>query len=248
MTRRRFYVPGDAIRDRTAHLPRGPSHHLRDVLRLGPGETVEIFDGEGNGYAGTVAFDGSEVTVGGLEPLPAERAEAPLVLAAALIRPARFEWMLEKAAELGVHAVVPVSCRRSGVRIPADTAARKCERWNRIAREAARQCGRSLAPRVHPPEDWDAVVSRRDFQGYARLVFHERAPQPWEPGLLGTAPGGVLLCTGPEGGWEEREIAEAVRAGFRACSLGRWTLRAETAAVAALAVVGYHIRLRDGGM
>lgn len=245
MTPRRFYVPRDWIRDGAAYLPADQSHHLRDVLRIGTGTTVEIFDGEGKGYAGEVVLDGSDVTVRHLRPLEARETRTPLILAAALVKPAKFEWMLEKVTELGVQTIVPLDTHRSDIRIPPNRIGQRCERWNRIVREASKQCGRFSAPAVCEPQDYASFLERRDFPGFSKLLFYEKAAGLWRPETAGILSEGAVLCIGPEGGWEDDEVEAAARSGFRVFSLGPWTLRAETAAVAAVAIVQYQLYLQN---
>jgi 16S rRNA (uracil1498-N3)-methyltransferase len=243
MTRRRFYVPRDSIQNGTAYLLPDQSHHLRDVLRLGAGETVEIFDGEGTGYIGEVALQDSVVVINRLQQLTPEPVGVPLILAAALIKPAKFEWVLQKATELGVHEILPVKTRRSEIQIPRNKFASRCERWNRIVREASRQCGRFSAPKVRSPLDYSDMLQCEEFPGFRKLLFYESAAGLWQPEEIG-ASDGIILCTGPAGGWEDGEIDEARKAGYRIFSLGPWILRAETAAVAAVSIVQYHINLQ----
>jgi 16S rRNA (uracil1498-N3)-methyltransferase len=252
MTRRRFYVPRDfIIEDETAHLPPDQAHHLRDVLRIGTGEVVEIFDGEGAGYTGEVLSLDSGVAVHRLKKLPSEQSWIPVILATALTRPAKFEWMLEKATELGVHEIIPIITRRSDIRIPRDKAEARCERWNRIVREASKQCGRLSALRVRPPLNYADMLRCEEFSGSAKTLFYENAREFWRPDCR-TLSRGVVLCVGPAGGWDRSEIEEARRAGFGVFSLGMLVLRAETAAIAAVSIAQYHVNLqrsgeRDGG-
>jgi 16S rRNA (uracil1498-N3)-methyltransferase len=245
MTRRRFFVPSNAIHEGIAHLPDDQSHHLRDVLRIGAGEVVEVFDGRGNGYTGKVEFCDARATIRCLEPLPPQGSPAPLVLAAALIKPAKFEWMLQKATELGVHEIVPMQTRRCDIRIPQNKMEQRLQRWSRIVQEASKQCGRNSFPRVHGLLDCTDILQGREFDGFSKFVFHERASGLWRPAMLGSPLGSVLICIGPEGGWEDAEIEMAADVGARVSSLGPWTLRAETAAVAAVSIVQYHIRLQS---
>ena len=151
MTRRRFYVPRESIQNGIACLPPDQSHHLRDVLRIGAGEIVEVFDGEGNGYVGEVSLKESDVSIEHLRQLPSHESPVSLILAVSLIKSAKFEWILQKATELGVHEIIPVKAHRSDIQIPQDKINKRCERWDRIVREASKQCGRFSAPRVRPP-------------------------------------------------------------------------------------------------
>jgi 16S rRNA (uracil1498-N3)-methyltransferase len=242
MTRRRFYVPRESIEDGIARLPQDQSHHLRDVLRIGADEVVEVFDGEGKGYIGDVSIHGSSVFVQNLRQLPSQKTNVPLILAISLVKSEKFEWILQKATELGVHEIVPVETNRSNIRITQSKLPSRLERWNRIVKEAAKQCRRFSTPCVRQPLDYGIMLQCEDFSGFTKILFYEKAAELWTPDTE-TFSGGVVLCIGPEGGWDTREIEQAAVSGWSAYSLGQWTLRAETAAIAAVSIIQYHINL-----
>jgi len=242
MSRRRFYVPRDSIRNGTAALPSDQAHHLRDVLRLSTGDPVEIFDGEGSGYLGEVELRGAEVLVCRLQSLPSPSLPDSLILAAALIKPAKFEWMLQKTTELGVSEIVPLKTRLSERQPPVSRLKPRLERWDRILQEAAKQCGRFAPPRLQEPLEFLEFLGRKELSPCHKLLFYEKAVAPWQADKE-LQHGKTILCIGPEGGWERGEVDQAIEAGFRAYSLGPWTLRAETAAVAAVAIVQHQISL-----
>jgi 16S rRNA (uracil1498-N3)-methyltransferase len=242
MSRRRFYVPRESIQDGVASLPADQAHHLRDVLRIGTGEVVEIFDGAGNGYTGEVLLQDSKVCVRGLQGIPSEASRIRLILAAALIKSSKFEWILQKATELGVHEIIPLKTRLSDIEIPGGKITLRLERWDRIVREASKQCRRVAAPRVHMPRAFPDFLSMEELSSHPRFLFYEKAPEPWrpDPGMLSDR---VVLCIGPEGGWNDLEIEQAKRAGYQVFRLGPWILRAETAAIAAVSIVQHQINL-----
>jgi 16S rRNA (uracil1498-N3)-methyltransferase len=242
MQHRRFYVPRNSIQNNSATLPSGQAHHLRDVLRIKTGEVVEIFDGAGHGYAGIVELQGSEVLIRNLQSLPAQESLTRIILAAALIKSSKFEWVLQKAAELGVDEFIPLKTGRSDVRIPDSRISSRTERWNRIVQEASKQCRRLSAPRIHPLLSFSEFLFAEGFCSCTKLLFHSNAADTWklDPD---TASRQILLCIGPEGGWEDSEIEHAVEAGYQIFSLGPWVMRAETAAIAAVSITQYHINL-----
>ncbi|MGD0100689.1 MAG: 16S rRNA (uracil(1498)-N(3))-methyltransferase [Acidobacteriota bacterium] len=241
MTRRRFYVPRDSIRNGIAALPPTEAHHLRDVLRVKAGDRVEIFDDSGTGYTGEVELHGSEVFVQKLESIPSLESPFRLILAAALIKSARFEWMLQKATELGVDRIIPLKTRLSEIQITDEKIEERKERWQRIIREAAKQCKRSAAPRLEKPLDFAALLAAEEISQCTKILFHEKAAGPWQP--KGPLSDRIILCIGPEGGWEQSEVEQAGKAGYQICGLGPWTLRAETAAIAAISIVQHQIQL-----
>ncbi len=215
-------------------LPLEQAHHLREVLRLGIGDPVELFDGQGNAYEGTVEECGREVRVGRLVRMESSQIAARhIVLAPALIKLDRFEWMLEKATELGVNEFIPILTRRCNIRIPGHRIGERRQRWNRITAEASRQCGRSDLPLVREPMEFEVLLGS-NLLPPARFLLFQGATHLLGPEL--TAPAGVLLCIGPEGGWDPDEVAAAAAAGFDTFSLGPSILRSETAAIAAAAL------------
>jgi 16S rRNA (uracil1498-N3)-methyltransferase len=238
MTRKRFYVSRDCIRDDIAHLPADQAHHLRDVLRIAAGNVVEIFDGEGGGYIGEVVLRNSEVLVRNLRALSREPLPNSLILAVALIKPAKFEWILQKATELGVDAILPLITRRGDIQIPGSRIASRCDRWNRIVREASKQCGRLAAPQIHEPVGFSDLLCRAEFSSCTRLLFYEKAWDLWRPDRHALSER-IVLCVGPEGGWDDVEIEQARKDGYWIFSLGNWILRAETAAIAAISIIQY---------
>jgi 16S rRNA (uracil1498-N3)-methyltransferase len=240
MTRRRFFVPPDSIRDGKAVLPDDQAHHLRKVLRIRAGETVEIFDGKGRGYIGEVEWNGSEVCIRDLQSLPFAESSRRLILAAALIKPAKFEWMLQKATELGVDEIVPLNTRLGDLKIPDGKTALRMDRWDRIIKEASKQSRRVTAPQVHTPLSFPDFLAAERFASCIRILFYEKAPAPWQlhPDMLCN---GVVLCIGPEGGWDDSEIEQAKAAGCQIFGLGPRILRAETASIAALSIVQHHL-------
>jgi 16S rRNA (uracil1498-N3)-methyltransferase len=242
MARRRFFVPPDSIRDGMAILPADQAHHLRHVLRIGNGEAVEIFDGEGCGYVGEVELRGSGVCIRGLQSLPVRESSLRLILAAALIKSAKFEWMLQKATELGVDEIVPLNTRMSDLLLPAGKIASRLDRWDRIVKEASKQSRRFTAPQVHEPVKFSDFLSSESYSSYIRYLLYEKAQELWQPNA-DMHSNGIVLCIGPEGGWDAGEIEQARESGYNVFGLGPRILRAETAAIAALAIVQHRLGL-----
>ncbi len=246
MPLRRFFVPRDAIRNGTATLAPDQAHYLRHVLRLNAGQAVEVFDGEGSAYRGEIEICGTEVRLVHLAASPAQdRCDSPsIVLAAALVKPDRFDWIIQKATELGIDDFVPLQTRHSSIRIPESKMASRLERWRRIAQEAARQSCRNTLPRVHEAMSFRDFLARDPFDGHAKYLCYEKGDAAWHQGLLGYSR--IVLCIGPEGGWDEAEVRAAAESGYRAFSLGPRILRAETAAVVAITL--FQLRLAQRGV
>jgi len=217
-------------------VPAAEAKHAR-AARVVLGEPIELLDLDGGVGSGRfVRWEGAACRVA-VERVERERGEpaAPVVLAVGVLHTAAFDWLVEKATELGATEVVPVLCERvQGRRHDARVA-----RWQRIAEAAVAQCGRSRPPRIAEPLRLAALLA--GATGARCLADAAAAP----PRALALAGGGATLLVGPEGGLTDAEVAAAYRAGFTGVPLGPRTLRAETAAVALLAVANHLSALRS---
>lgn len=236
MARRRFFV--EEIRNRRAVLEEETAEHLRRVLRVEPGQQFELSDNRGVYLAEVEGFGRRQVWFRVLEQLPAEEPPVRLALKAALVKFDRFEWLIEKATELGVERIVPVEAARSEKGLDQG-AAKRLDRWRRIAREASQQARRARLPEISAPATFAAALAD---DSSCRLFLDET--RTCAPMLAALPPPGarhrsdsVALLVGPEGGWTEQERAAALEAGWTQVSLGPYVLRSETAAMAALAVL-----------
>ena len=236
MTPKRFFIPPEFIFDNEARLPDAEAHHLKSVLRIREGERIEIFYGKGSGWFGAVELRRGEVFVCGLKQIhPPRQPAARLALALAMIKPARFEWALEKATELGVDEFIPLYTARSEIRISDEKIPNRLARWGRITKEASRQCMRVDVPRIFTPLDFRGFLSSEEHSTQNKIFFHEKSVNLWRPDRMETT-GYTIICIGPEGGWTEDEIKFVEKSGFGAFGLGSRILRAETAAIAALSL------------
>ncbi|MBF5045121.1 16S rRNA (uracil(1498)-N(3))-methyltransferase [Aggregicoccus sp. 17bor-14] len=235
-------VPADA----PAELVLGEErrHYLVHVLRLAEGDALEVFDGAGRAFDARVlapAADGAlRLSLGPAREAPARRALAVLQ---GLPKGDKLELVLQKGTELGAAAFYPVATRRSVVKVEAlgdKRAESKTARWQKIAEEAARQSGRSDVPRVHPPQPL-LEAARALPAGTQLLVLdeEERARPLGEAFRQLERHAPVALVVGPEGGLAREEVQALEALGARAVTLGRLVLRTETAALAALAVMGH---------
>ena len=240
MTRRRFYAPQIAFgADRNAvTLGADEARHARDVLRLTRGDEVFVFDGEGREYRSAIAeMTSRTVTVDIAEEVEPAKPESSLDLAlgVALLKSEKFDLVIQKATELGVTRIVPLLTERADVRIrePQD-AKRKLERWQRIALESAKQCGRARLMTINKPVSFVDVLS--EFRkAELRIMFAERSGKPLAESL-GSA-GSIAALVGPEGGWADEEIERARASEWEVVTLGGRILRAETAAIAVAALL-----------
>jgi 16S rRNA (uracil1498-N3)-methyltransferase len=226
----RFYCPDPPVGGRLA-LEGDEARHLARVRRVGPGEVVEVFDGRGSATKAEVVAVGRDrvelVAVG--DPLPDRSAPIRLTLATAVPKGERFDWLVEKATELGVSRLVPIVAERSVV----DPRAAKLDRLRRVIVEASKQCGRNRLMELDPPSPWPAVMS--DRRDPVRLLAHPSGlparDWPVVPGASAT------LAVGPEGGFTGEEVEAALAEGWRAVGLGATLLRVETAGLAVCAML-----------
>jgi 16S rRNA (uracil1498-N3)-methyltransferase len=230
---RRVHLPPERIGETRAALTEEARHHLRDVLRLAPGEAVELFDGRGAAWEARIepGFEGLAL---GPRRSAAPRG-TPLHLLFALAKGEKNELVIQKATELGAARLVPFAAERSVVRLDEGRGEARAVRWRRIAAEASRQCGRADLPEVAAPASLAAALAGVP-EGFRLVVFHGDGGAPLGSlGLEGAA--GVAAVVGPEGGLDEGELSACRAAGALVAGLGPRTLRAETAAIAAVALL-----------
>lgn len=265
MQRRRFYAPpiGDPIGNQAVHstddkavgkpvatgerltLSLEESHHLLRVLRLERGDEVFVFDGCGNEYRCRFAEpDGKRAVVEVAETLTDE-VESPLalVLAQALAKGEKFDWIVQKATELGVCRIVPLLTAQADVRLKDEQASRRRERWQRIALEAAKQCGRRRLVEISEPLRVKEFL--QNAAAGVRLYCSERGGALLEEALIGDVvdrqTSTVTVFVGPEGGWSNAEIDCFADYHCQPVTLGRRILRAETAAIVAVALLQHRL-------
>jgi 16S rRNA (uracil1498-N3)-methyltransferase len=230
MARRRFFV--DGIRGGQAELRGEEARHLTRVLRVEAGQRFEISDNRSAYLAEVVEARGERVVFRVEEAIESPAAPVRVTLCAALIKFDRFEWIVEKATELGVERIVPVEAARSE-RGLFEAARKRSERWERIARESSQQSRRTTLPEIAPAARFEAAVKT---EAEVRLFLEEETAPPLLRSIAGK-PETAAVLLGPEGGWTGREREVAAAAGWKSVSLGPQVLRAETAAVAALALL-----------
>ena len=244
MTRRRFYAPGLAFSpdEKSVVLDADETLHLRDVLRLHPGDEVFVFDGAGHEFSCAVAAidrNSSELEI--LSEVEPSRPESPLnlSLAVALLKHEKFDLVVQKATELGVNRIIPVTSDRAEVRPRADEqAGKRVARWQRIALEAAKQSGRARVPEIATPVGF-ADFTQDKGEANLALMFAERAGQSLETVCenFTKSRANLVALIGPEGGWTDAEIETAREGGGGIVTVGGRIMRAETAAIVIVALL-----------
>jgi 16S rRNA (uracil1498-N3)-methyltransferase len=231
----RVFTPGPLANNQTVELTPVAANHVAKVLRARVGEIINVFDGAGHEFRASIQTIKGKSVVVVLGTAVTGTSESPLniVLTQGISRGERMDWVVQKATELGVAAIVPVITARSVVKLDKQQAAKKYEHWRNIVIGACEQCGRNLLPQLAQPLSLPQHLSSRS-DSTLRLVLDPTAPQS----LSHLQPVRTIeLLIGPEGGLDDDELAGAKHAGFIAVKLGPRVLRTETAAIVALAVL-----------
>lgn len=246
----RLHVDRALVENDQFALPEGAARHAQ-VRRVQPGDELQLFDGRGHEHAAQVLEMGRKAVVVRVGPAFAALPELPQQVTLALGMPAneRMDTLVEKATELGVHAIQPLECERSVLRLAGERAQRKREHWQAVAVAASEQCGRAWVPQVEPvrslaqwlqgPHGLGGVVGQEGAgAGQSRWLLSFSA-EALAPGALlqtmKTLPTALQVLSGPEGGLSPAEEEAARAAGFRPVTLGPRVLRADTAPLALLA-------------
>jgi len=242
LTSDHFFVRKNQIASTSAILQGEEHHHLARVARIQPGARICLLDEEGTNYiAEIVAVERERTRLNILESRIQEKPAFRLTLAPALLKSKNMEIVIQKSTELGVQLIIPVIASRSVVRLD-EKSEKKVGRWQRIAREAAKQSKSPIVPSVLPPRPLRNLVEGRDED--LKLYLSENKGGPLRDIIIercqsaaGAPPASVLIVVGPEGGWAGEEEELMLDHGFRGVSLGTRILRAETAALCAAAVI-----------
>jgi 16S rRNA (uracil1498-N3)-methyltransferase len=231
----RVFVPGPIAAGQRLKLEGEAAAHLGRVLRARSGDAVVLFDGRGPEHEAeivTAGRRGIELMVGAGRDAGRE-SPLQLVLLQGISRPERMDWVLRKAAELGVVSLRPVMAERSVVKLDAERAARRLHHWQAILVSACEQCGRNRLPELLEPLPLDAALSAH--AGAQGVLLDPEADRG--PDSLPVPTGPLCLLVGPEGGLDVRERAAAHAAGYIGVRLGPRILRTETAAIAGIALL-----------
>ena len=241
----RFFVP--AAQWKSAELPETEARHAAQVLRMASGDRAVVFDGTGRAAEIELTQVGKKSVNFRVQREWREERERPGIhLIVALIKNERFDWLVQKATELGAASIRPVAAERSVVKLAGKDAGKRREKWVQIAVEAAKQCGHLVLPEIFsvcPPREAFAAAPE-GLKGIPAL----------HPGgeTLGSffadGAGNVTFAIGPEGDWTGPEMKCAADCGFVPLHLGKHVLRSETAALHALSAAAHHYHGGVGGL
>ena len=241
----RFFVTPDQVGEDKIRIQGSDVNHMKNVLRMRPGEEVMVSDGNNRQYRCRVEdYPEGEAVLAILEAgLVDTELPSRIYLFQGLPKQEKMELIVQKAVELGVCQVIPVQTRRCVVKLDAKKAAKKVQRWQQIAESAAKQAGRGYIPAV------SEVMTFQEAPAFSETLDIRLSPDELADGMEGTRkildgirPGqSVGIFIGPEGGFEKEEVGRAVEAGAMPITLGKRILRTETAGIAVLSILMYRL-------
>ena len=236
MTAPRFYCPDPISGNKTLALPASVAHHIR-VRRLAAGCEIVLFDGQGGDITGVLDFDGktAQVRLGDRSQQETELGGA-LTLLQGLPSGDKMDWIIEKAVELGVQRLIPITAQRSVLKLSGDRLAKRLVHWQGIVISASEQCGRNRLMQVLPPQDLEQTLTNKNLG--LMLLCDPAAKDDLSATLLkqrAAASAGVSFLIGPEGGWSNEELQTSRQAKVSSVRFGQRVLRSETAGLALVA-------------
>ncbi|RNB82303.1 16S rRNA (uracil(1498)-N(3))-methyltransferase [Brevibacillus fluminis] len=221
-------------------------HHIVNVMRSAVGEEIIVSDGAGKAALARLAvIEPKRVVADIVEPLASE-SELPVrvTIAQGLPKGDKMEWILQKGTELGAFAFFPFSSERTIVKLDAKKEAKKLERWQKIAKEAAEQSHRAVLPEIYAPVSFEALLKASKNYSAAVIAYEKEEENGLRGVLTGLTPGdSLLVLIGPEGGFSEDEVSRAQAAGIRSVTCGPRILRTETASQYVLSAVSYQFEM-----
>lgn len=244
----RFFAPKEFWRNGIVELPPGEARHATQVLRLGAGEEVRIFDGAGRVARAElveIAKDGATARIVSEERVA--KVSPGIHLIVALIKGERFDWLVQKATELGAASIRPVAATRCVVKLDGKDAAKRRDKWVQTSVEAAKQCGHVVLPEILPVTA-SAEAFRCAPEGMRGIPSLHPNGKTLNEFFGGGPVADVTFAIGPEGDWTDEEIAAAIAAGFVPLDLGANVLRSETAALHVLSAAAHHFLGGVGGL
>lgn len=241
----RFFINTKDIFDDNINIKGEDYNHIKKVLRLRCGEIVTLSDGIGNEYAARIEeFGDGFVHMKVIESYK-NTTEPPVkvTLYQGLPKSDKMDFIIQKSVELGISKIVPVLTERTVVKLDSEKdALKKCERWNRISQEAAKQCNRGIIPKIEIPISFKEAIKQSKDKSLSLIPYEKDSKNSLKQILEAVGNiSEISVFVGPEGGFTEQEIGEAVNLGINSVTLGPRILRTETAGIAVLSILMYEL-------
>jgi len=237
----RFYVPEPRIEKGMLKIEGEEVRHIRKVLRLKRGDGIVVFNGSGKEYEGAIIEEGPSSVVIMIQNIFSSKTESQLeiTLAQSLLKGDKMDYLIQKATELGVKEMIPFFSSRSVPLIEKSRRPKRYYRWQRIAVEASKQCGRGVVLKIEPLQEYFQILKAASPDSL-RLILWEREGVRLKEALeRSKEKTKIFSIIGPEGGLSEEEVDQAKRNGFTPVTLGRRILRSETASLFLVSILQY---------
>lgn len=232
----RFFIDKSTIKDTSAQLAGPEAHHLNKVLRLSPGSQVELYDGEGTAYLAEITELGKQVTLAVISQSRHTPSPPHLHIAQAVLKGKKMDFIIQKATELGVNQFTPLDSANIAVRLPQSA---KFARWHKIMLEACKQCGRALPLTVNSTQSITTLLHEADKDATKIIFWEKESSHTLNDFDTLQHSQSIIALIGPEGGFSDQEVQQAVEYGFTPTSMGKQILRAETASLSAMAILQF---------
>ena len=240
----RFFIKADKIAAGQVYLDVHETRHAVSVFRLKKGDTLDLFDGKGQRFLGIA----EDVRDGKLSVRVTEKSKVlfpspvQVTLGVGVFRPERMEILIQKATELGAHAIIPLLTERGIVKLSPDRWDAKLKRWEKIVQESCKQCGLSFAPEIAKPALFKNFISEIKHYDAAIIPTLQGEVTPLTEALPETTPRRLLALIGPEGDFSPKEASLALAEGAKPVTLGPLVLRSETAGIYVLSALHFFYR------
>ena len=242
---RRFFVEEINERDGQTVISGAEARHILKVLRMGKGDHFILMDGKGNRHEAVIESSRHKELLVRLErPLPPPSVSpVKIILCQALLKSRAMDYLIEKASELGVNAIIPFSSERTVIRLNENRAANRAKHWREVAQNAAKQSDRMKPAKIFLPISFKELMGKREHDDSIKVILWEKEESKDLKEILRDSSSltKFIGIVGPEGGFSKEEINTAKEAGFTPVSMGRRILRAETAAITLVAIIQYEL-------
>jgi 16S rRNA (uracil1498-N3)-methyltransferase len=237
----RFYVSAPHPENDLLTIGGNEARHIRQVLRLRTGDEIIVFDGSGKEYEGTIVEEGPTsvlVSIRNVFP-PKKEFRLEITLAQSLLKGEKMDYVIQKATELGVRKIIPFFSSRSIPFLDRSKRLERHRRWERIAIEASKQCGRRFIPKIEAVQDYHSMLSQA-FRSSLPLILWEKEGKRLKEILKGSKnKKDVFSIVGPEGGLSPEEVETSKTMGFVSVNMGERILRAETSSLCLISILQY---------